>query len=94
MQRKTFTLVLLTLPLLWLAYIWLEFVIQVGISLDFMPESLWFLLLVLGTPLSFICGVIYTYKHRKWWWFGIYMILGGVPVLGYIGGVLFSKLSR
>lgn len=73
--------VLLFVPLFWYVGLWGSFVFDVRIITWNNPPALVddFLgpiLLLIGAPLSFVIGSIYTAYNKLWWWFGAYMILG------------------
>lgn len=44
------------------------------------PDSLIIVWVFFVVPLSFFVGSIYTAYKKLWWWFGAYMLLGGLPV--------------
>ncbi|SHO55136.1 hypothetical protein VQ7734_00855 [Vibrio quintilis] len=74
---------LLLCPPVWFIYIWCISFFNIDINMDFMPELIWVLLFFLGTPSMWITGSIYTFYKKSWYWFGVYMFLGGIPVATY-----------
>ncbi len=49
-------------------------------SQGLLPSVLYPWLVFLVIPLSVVGGTIYTAYKKLWWWFGAYMILGGLPI--------------
>ncbi|MDO6707521.1 hypothetical protein [Photobacterium sp. 1_MG-2023] len=44
------------------------------------PTSLFDLFGVIAMIPGFFIGSIYTANKKLWWWFGAYMLIGGLPV--------------
>ena len=80
MKRST-EYILLTIPMFWFIYIWLVFVFGLSINTDYIPELIWFFTLLVGTPLMFLFGAIYTYWKKHWLWLLTYCVLGGFPII-------------
>ncbi|MDN3611438.1 hypothetical protein ACODM8_18725 [Vibrio ostreicida] len=89
----------LALPLLWMAYVWVSFngynpFIE-GFFYDALSpqsssvqQSLWLdtlflVLVIIGTPAFFILGVLYTFIKQYWRWFSLYILLGLLVVIEY-----------
>ncbi|SIO92691.1 hypothetical protein [Vibrio spartinae] len=82
-MKKIMINLLLTFPLILFVYIWIVFVFEININVGFIPEFIGVLMIFFGTPLLFLVGSIYTFYKKNWYWFGIYMLLGGFPVATY-----------
>lgn len=82
-MRKVIINILISFPLFWFIYIWCISFFNMNINVDFIPELVWFLLFFIGTPLMWVLGSIYTFYKKLWYWFGMYMLLGGIPVATY-----------
>ncbi|WP_425628114.1 hypothetical protein [Vibrio neptunius] len=44
------------------------------------PNSLFNFLGIIAMVPGFFIGSIYTVYKKLWWWFGAYMLIGGLPV--------------
>ncbi|QUJ69102.1 hypothetical protein KDD30_07920 [Photobacterium sp. GJ3] len=44
-----------------------------------LPDDIFPLLFFFISPILFFIGSIYTAYKKLWWWFGVYMLIGGLP---------------
>lgn len=99
-MRSMIRFILLAIPLLWFAGNWCSLVFGINIDSGFeyndsvMFENLWGLWAIIGTPVSLVSALIYTFKKSYWIWFTAYIVLGGIPVFGYALIVMLSPYFR
>lgn len=63
-------------------------------EIGLIPANVMIFLTLIGTPLTFIIGAIYTVHKKYWGWLLAYSLLGGLPICVYVGSVLFAMLFR
>ena len=86
--------ILLFIPIFWYIGLWGSFFFDIHLITWNNPPALVDdligpILLIIGAPLSFIFGIIYTAYNKLWLWFLGYMILGGLPlILFFLGAII------
>ncbi len=90
--------ILLFIPLYWYLLLWDSLVFHIDIPRlsigddypAWVEDIIGPIFLFLGLPLSLLIGSVYTFLKKYWRWFTCYMLLGGVPIIIFLFGVIID----